>query len=1260
MVGVGIQDLTDAAVTQQLTGLQDVLTPAPRQAAAPPFSPSETVSAQAAAARQLRGGIGVITQTPRALGAVEGMAAGAPEAAGRMGLAPGAATEQTRGFLSRGWETGLNALDVAGSQLGRPHQFLTQTAQARAQGSQWDDAVKAGLIGATGYGLHNPRYVSFGDVLEAMGVEPGVVYKGEGKLPQWNERSAAGFIADLALDPVNWITYGANKAFGLLPKTGKHLTSSGRTALMAMEHAGVLSENSEIRAFLAARGRGDLVDALQVVAPAAKAVLANPTPAIVARHRPAIRKVFDAVSVEVAAAAKVGKLGYPDPSDPSVFRPIRHFDPLLTTAHQDTLADLVKSDPKLARAYTDPGGVHAAGRIIPGVSEATAAIPGAIGKGISAAGTGVEKLGQAVTHAGARRVGRFIERKPAQIERAVDTVGEAFSTIWRLPARFARHLQTDYYAKTGEAESILRRKSEDIFKGLTTDDAEELTRAIDGGQLPTFLDSRRDLRETVDAMHRAQEELWNAQVARGLQNPGDKVDNYVYHYYLNTNRLRQVLSERQLAQPGLGPARPPIRGARTYDPSTYQRLFDTLAEAEAAGLQPEYDVRRLFVMRQVNGWRSVIAHDFLRSTAEKFGHLVKPVTLRSGQVLAPEDVINLTARAAGETLTSPIPTADLIRQGAIDVTDPANAASVAERLVREGGTPLDALDLLPEDAQRHFLQGRFAQAATRGGERELTAVQRKYAAYRHLWPAGEARDLLGDTFGLPKLAKVDGGYSTATIDLAPGQRLRVVLPRRITRKLLEIQDSGLLTSTAGGPLRTVLAAYGRFIMNPFRKVTTAPRPAYHVRNAIGNVLLSGMDIGLGILNPALHDLSVGILRGHKGVTMKTATGEILTGDQLMSEFIRYGGANTFYKRANIMGASAAEQLADEIAVGKSGWRYLNPIHTGRTVGTAIENEARLAHFLALRRDGLSGAAAMERVLKFLFDYDRQTPMDREVFRLITPFWTFFSRNLALQTSQLVTNPRVANGYYRFFNSFQTEKNPEKVYLERDLFPQYLRNQFAISAGPGRAPQMTRWVMGLDFPLRDLNRFWNGDLASTFQNEWLNNLGPVPGLGEALYAMMGGAEAGSDLERGIDAGAPAYRALAMTRRIPALHPLADWLDVREGFDSQGRVTIKANPARVKALAVLTVIDSPLRDLSRFMEPSDSPISTWARYLTGVRFEEMNPDLERRRRIRTAYDRAGQYLTGARRELETFYTKEGVEPGRAFEQGAVVIPPIEEVQ
>lgn len=1247
---LGIQDITQQALGQQLTGLQDVLTPSPRQAAAPPFSPSERLTAQSAAAGQLRGGIQQIRQVPEQLGQVEG-GAGAmpPEDAARLGLTPGTATTKTRGLLGTAFETGLQGLDIAGSQIGRPHQFLTHAALAGAQGSQWDDAIQEGLIGATGYGLHNPRYVNFNNVLTALGVEPGVVYKGAGILPQWDERSMLGFVGDMILDPINFITFGASKAFGLLPKTGKWLTRLGREALMGMEHAGVLSENPEVRAFLAYRGRHDLVDALDKIRPATQEILESPRPSVLARHRPALRKAFDAVTTEVTAAAKEGKLGYPSPEDPSIFRPIRHFDPLLTEAHQNRLSDLLRDDPKLARAYLDPGGVHVAGQPIPGASEATAAIPGLLARGAAGTAKATEAAGRSIATAGLRRTGAFIERKPAQVERAVDAVGTALSTIWRLPPRFARFLQTDYYAKSRQAEYLLRRQGESIFRGLSTADAEGLTKAIDSRQLPKFLAENPDLRETADAMYKAQQDLWNAQVARGLQDPAAARDNYVYHYYKNTAKFRQILSESQLAQPGSPLARPGIRGARTHDPSTYQRIYDTLGDAEAAGLQPEYDIRRLFMMRQVNGWRSVIAHDFLKGTVTKFSTLIKPSVLKTGEILNPEDVISLTSAAAGETIKKPERIADLIQQGAVDVTDPAVTGPIAQRLAEEGQVPLETLKTLPADLQRQFFLERFRLAASRGGEPELRNVQAKYRDFQTLWPKGDAHDVLGDTFGLPKLGPHDGRYVTVPVELAPGSRVMATLPERIVRKLKAIQQGGVFNSEAGGPLRDMLRAYDRFLLNPFRKVTTAPRPAFHVRNAVSNILQSGMDIGLTILDPTLHAEATAILRGVKGGPIRTTTGEVLTRDQLMSEFIRYGGANTFYKRTNITGGGAAQQLADEIVAAHGAWRYVNPIYIGRTVGTAIENEARLAHFLALRKDGLSAPAAMERVLKFLFDYDQLTPVQRDFFRRFVPFWTWQSKNLALQTRQLVTNPRIANGYYRFFNSFQQEKNPEKVYLARDLFPQYLRNQFAISAGEGRAPQMTRWIMGLDLPIRDLNRFWNGDLASTFQNEWLNNVGPIPGAGEALYAMMGGEEGDQDIQRGIDAGAPAYRALALTRRLPALAPLADWLDVHEGFDPQGRAIIKANPAKVKALAILTVMDSPIRDLSRFMDAADSPISASVRYLTGARFEEMNPEAERRRRLKGAYDRASQYLGSARRDVTTYYTKHGAEPGREMERG-----------
>src|SRR5438876_1077452 len=74
----GIQDLTEAAAAQHLTGLQDVLTPSPRQYAAAPYNPSEALGATVANARALQSGIEQVQNLPRQLGEVTGEAGAIP------------------------------------------------------------------------------------------------------------------------------------------------------------------------------------------------------------------------------------------------------------------------------------------------------------------------------------------------------------------------------------------------------------------------------------------------------------------------------------------------------------------------------------------------------------------------------------------------------------------------------------------------------------------------------------------------------------------------------------------------------------------------------------------------------------------------------------------------------------------------------------------------------------------------------------------------------------------------------------------------------------------------------------------------------------------------------------------------------------------------------------------------------------------------------------------------------------------------------
>lgn len=77
---------------------------------------------------------------------------------------------------------------------------------------------------------------------------------------------------------------------------------------------------------------------------------------------------------------------------------------------------------------------------------------------------------------------------------------------------------------------------------------------------------------------------------------------------------------------------------------------------------------------------------------------------------------------------------------------------------------------------------------------------------------------------------------------------------------------------------------------------------------------------------------------------------------------------------------------------------------GKKINSAVENNARLAHFIgALEATGSVQDAALS-VKKYLFDYGDLTPFERTVFKRTIGFYTFMRKNTALMVGQAVENP----------------------------------------------------------------------------------------------------------------------------------------------------------------------------------------------------------------------------------------------------------------
>jgi hypothetical protein len=103
----------------------------------------------------------------------------------------------------------------------------------------------------------------------------------------------------------------------------------------------------------------------------------------------------------------------------------------------------------------------------------------------------------------------------------------------------------------------------------------------------------------------------------------------------------------------------------------------------------------------------------------------------------------------------------------------------------------------------------------------------------------------------------------------------------------------------------------------------------------------------------------------------------------------------------------------------------------------VEGPARLALGLNTTRHGGTLNEAMNRITRIHFDYSQVSKFDEQMKRLI-PFWTFMSRNVPLQFTQMWMKPRSYLHFQSFARNFAAEP-PE-------FFPEYIAEAGGFDTG----------------------------------------------------------------------------------------------------------------------------------------------------------------------------------------------------------------------
>lgn len=112
------------------------------------------------------------------------------------------------------------------------------------------------------------------------------------------------------------------------------------------------------------------------------------------------------------------------------------------------------------------------------------------------------------------------------------------------------------------------------------------------------------------------------------------------------------------------------------------------------------------------------------------------------------------------------------------------------------------------------------------------------------------------------------------------------------------------------------------------------------------------------------------------------------------------------------------------------------VKAGRTLGSNIENFARLQSYLAGIRNGLDDAASGALTRKIHFDYSAMTPFEKNVMRRLVPFYTYARKNLPFQVEQLINQPSRIGLPLRAFDAARGD-----TYV-----PEYMQNSLAVPIG----------------------------------------------------------------------------------------------------------------------------------------------------------------------------------------------------------------------
>ena len=259
-------------------------------------------------------------------------------------------------------------------------------------------------------------------------------------------------------------------------------------------------------------------------------------------------------------------------------------------------------------------------------------------------------------------------------------------------------------------------------------------------------------------------------------------------------------------------------------------------------------------------------------------------------------------------------------------------------------------------------------------------------------------------------------------------------------------------------LKLIIRAYDRTLS--WWKAQVLISPSYHIRNMFSNFWNNWL---AGVKNPVRYAQGRKIQSGKGLEKMKILTD---AGDNISGNIIRKEGMKRGVSGRGWYGADIAKELATEIGgtskrariLGKlMPWKQENILFkTNRAIGTAIEDNARWAHFIDKIQKGFSFDDAARSVKKFLFDYADLTVTEKNIFKRVFPFYTWTRKNIPLQLEQLIVQPEKYAAIPKIIQAIESKTPAPK---SEKYLSQYIKENIPVRIGTDKKGNTQYFLMG---------------------------------------------------------------------------------------------------------------------------------------------------------------------------------------------------------